>query len=148
VIVRGKVSAKDRNGALGSEVKILADDAREITHEQAQAYQSTGRKQRTLKTRRPAKGETLKAAVVAAKAEKTALGAERLYVRLHDSSDHKLLSKLRTSFDAAPGDREVVLVLGTDQAKQAVKLPMRVTADDTLVASLQKLVGSDNVKFA
>lgn len=148
VIVRGKVSAKDRNGALGSEVKILADDAREITHEQAQAYQSTGRKQRTLKTRRPAKGETLKAAVAAAKAEKTALGAERLYVRLHDSSDHKLLSKLRTSFDAAPGDREVVLVLGTDQAKQAVKLPMRVTADDTLVASLQKLVGSDNVKFA
>src|SRR5690606_33909821 len=44
VLVRGKASAKDREGNIGEEVKIMVDDAREITADQAQAYQETGRK--------------------------------------------------------------------------------------------------------
>ena len=39
VIVRGKVSAKDREGNIVQEIKIMADEAREVTHEQAAAYQ-------------------------------------------------------------------------------------------------------------
>src|SRR5690606_9495959 len=44
ILARGKLSAKDREGNIGEEVKVMVDDAREITAEQAQGYQATGRK--------------------------------------------------------------------------------------------------------
>ena len=72
VIVRGKITAKDREGNISEEIKILTDEAREVTHEQAAAYQPTGRKQRELKT--PGKkGSALATAVAAAKAQKSEL---------------------------------------------------------------------------
>src|SRR5690606_36187782 len=41
VLVRGKITAKDRDGNITSDITILVDDAREITPEQAEAYQAT-----------------------------------------------------------------------------------------------------------
>src|ERR1700759_5344271 len=70
VIVRGRLNAKDRNGNMSDEVKVMADEAREVTHEQAAAYQSTGRKPREIKTPKPRKGSALATAVAAAKAQK------------------------------------------------------------------------------
>lgn len=148
VIVRGKVNAKDREGNLIQDVKILADDAREVTHEQAAAYQATGRKQRPLKV---GKKQTLAARVTAAKAEKHATivtpSPRRLYIRLVNSQDHELLASLKTILDDAPGDVEVVLVLGPDAAKQAVKLPGKVNPSNDVSEKLSALVSSENVKL-
>ncbi len=44
VIINGKISTKDREGNAGSEIKIMVDDAREVTSEQANAYQVSGKK--------------------------------------------------------------------------------------------------------
>jgi hypothetical protein len=146
VIIRGKVNAKDRDGNLTDEVKVLADDAREVTHEQAAAYQTTGRKQRTLKTLKGTK--KLAAAVAAAKAERVAESApKRLYIRLSSSENNDLLASLKQVIDAAPGQHEIVLVLGPDSAKQAVKLPGGIADDEETTKRLHQLVGPENVKL-
>ncbi|MEJ0073613.1 MAG: OB-fold nucleic acid binding domain-containing protein [Candidatus Saccharibacteria bacterium] len=146
VIVRGKVTAKDRDGNMGEEIKILADEAREVTHEQAAAYQKTGRKQRELKAPKRKAG-ALATAVAAAKAERVASAPKpvRVYIRLIKSDDNDMLSRLKTTIDAQAGDSEVVLVLGPDAAKQAVKLPTRMSSDPSSLERLQSLVGAANV---
>lgn len=151
VIARGKVSAKDRNGNIGEEVKILVDDGREVTHAQAAAYQPTGRKQRELKVGKR-KGSALKAAVAAAKAERTtseksepAPRPTRVYIRLLKSDDNAMLQSLKMAIDEQKGDSEVVLVLGPDAAKQAIKLPTRMSSEASALERIQSLVGASNV---
>jgi DNA polymerase-3 subunit alpha len=146
IIIRGKISAKGKDGTVMDEVKILADDAREVTHEQAAAYQPTGRKLRVLKSTK--KGEALKSAVAAAKAQKAAeQKPKRLYIRLVTSSDNKLLSSLKTIIDAHPGDTEVVLVLGPETARQVIKLPSRIDPGQDLIGHLTTLVGPEGVRL-
>lgn len=146
VILRGKINCKDRDGNSTEDIKIMVDDAREVTHEQATAYQATGRKQRTPKA---SKKQTLATRVATAKSERHADAVtskpQRLYIRLVDSQDHGLLSSLKSILDAEPGDVEVVLVLGPDSAKQAVRLPGKVAASATVTDQLVSLVSSDNV---
>lgn len=148
VIVRGKVSSKDRNGNMSDEVKIMADEAREVTHEQAQAYQSTGKKKRTPKEAALPKGSKLKAAVAEAKAERHELGKpQRLYIRLIDTSDSQKLQTMKLIIDESSGATEVVLVLGPDDAKKPVKLPSSVDPTQSVINSLGELVGPENVKL-
>jgi DNA polymerase III subunit alpha len=152
VIARGKVNAKDRSGNISEDVKVLVDDGRQVTHEQATAYQATGRKQRELKAGGKRKGSVLATAVAAAKAERAIAEKvqavsrpSRVYIRLLKSDDHKMLSQLKSAIDEQKGDSEVILVLGPDAAKQAVKLPTRMSSDAAALERLQALVGASNV---
>ncbi|MFA5003908.1 MAG: DNA polymerase III subunit alpha [Candidatus Saccharimonadales bacterium] len=138
VIARGKVSAKDRDGNIGQEIKIMVDDAREVTHEQAAAYQATGKKPRTPKAK------SKSAAVVAAGSPGVQKSA-RVYIRLRKSDDHDLLLSLKRTIDGQVGDSEVVLVLGSDEAKQIVKLPTRMNSNQDSLKLIQDIVGSTNV---
>ena len=148
VIVRGKVNAKDRDGNVTDDVKIIADEAREITHEQATAYQSTGKKKKTPKESRQAvKGSALKQAVAEARAEREeSMRPKRLYIRLAHTKDQHLLESLKQHLDEHDGDMEVVLVLGPDEAKQPVKLPGKISPNDALIGALQDLFGEDSVR--
>ena len=141
VIIHGKVSAKDKDGTIGLEVKLLVDEAREITHEQAAAYQATGRKKRTPK---PSKTNPT---VLAKDVLIGNIAPKRLYVRLTRSDDTAMLQRLKEVVDASIGECEIVLVLGPDSAKQVVKLPNKVNASDELMTALSDLVGADMVKL-
>lgn len=150
VLVRGKISAKDREGNLGEEVKIMVDDGREITSEQATAYQPTGKKMRP-----PGSKKSAAAAVTATKpksfagkdGKQTKEIVERVYIRLHDSKNQELLLSLKQSIDEAKGNTEVVLVLGPSDSKQIIKLPVGISRDPNVLTKLQGLVGADNVKI-
>ena len=147
VLVNGKVSTKDRDGNLSSEIKILVDDAREITPAQVKAYQATGR---TVKTPKPsvAKKSALASAVAKAKAEKEeAQKPARLFVRVSDTSDTKKLENMKRILDAKIGNTEVVLVLGGDENKQLVRLPSKVEASEDTISLLADLFGSEQVKM-
>lgn len=135
VLVKGKVSCKDRNGDTTSEPKIMIDDAREITLEQAQAYQTTGKKPPQPKTSHP------KSAVPQRPVEQP-----RIYVRVVDSNNGQLLTKLKAVVDANLGQSEIVLVVGPDESKQAIKLPIRIASSKPVLAELAELAGADNVK--
>ncbi len=141
---RGKISAKDREGNIGEEVKIMVDDAREITAEQAQAYQLSGKKIK-------APGAKRASAAIASKPSKTVLVSadttRRLYIRLENSGDPQLLISLKGVIDSHAGEAEVVLVLGPAATKQVIKLPAKVSTDEAVLAKIREIVGPENLKI-
>jgi len=144
MLVRGKVSAKDRDGNIGSEVKIMVDDAREITTAQAAGYQLTGKKRKT-----PKEKAALRAAKAAASStsETVALVRERVYIRLHSSQDQEVLVTLKQTLDDFQGGTDVVLVLGESANKQVIKLPTGINTDSEGLDLLRELVGADNLRI-
>ncbi len=134
VIINGKVSAKDRDGNLGNEVKIMADEAREVTLAQAQAYQATGK---TKKVPKPPKR--------AVKPVKADTKVKKLYVRLHDTKDSQHLLTLKETLHSFIGETEVVLVLGSDASKQIVKLPQGIALSDDALDKMRAVAGRDNI---
>ncbi len=147
VLVRGKLSAKDRDGNIGEEIKVIVDDAREITAEQAQAYQATGKK---LKLPGTGGRKSPAAAVLAAKPQAATAPAPanpRLFIRLKDGGDQQLLLSLKQTIDENPGDTEVVLVLGPPDKKQIIKLPAKIRAENGALEKLQQLAGPQNIKL-
>lgn len=143
ILAKGKINAKDRDGNLGKEVKVLIDDAREVTHEQAAAYQATGKKKNTPKQSKTVKKVAKSLVTDAVDAQV----AKRIYIRLEHSNDQDMLLSLKTAIDGRKGDTEVVLVLGVNENKQIIKLPMRVIPDEETLVSIGSLVGIDNVKL-
>ncbi|HEY1835493.1 MAG TPA: DNA polymerase III subunit alpha [Candidatus Saccharimonadales bacterium] len=149
VLIRGKVSAKDRDGNINEEIKIMVDDAREVTPDQAASYQSTGKKARTpagkkVTAAQTAKGPGAKSIVVPVSKASVVPASKRVYVRLRDTNDQSLLLSLKAAIDDHHGDTDVVLVLGSD--KQAIKLPAGISEDAGVIAKLENLVGAENVK--
>lgn len=147
VLVRGKVNARDRDGNMTDEVKIMVDDAREITAEQAIAYQARGRKPKVPK---PAKKKVPLMKGPGAKgvnAAEDAAPPERVYIRLADAGDSQMLMSLKQAIDENQGPTDVVLVLGPDASKQAIKLPAGMNSTEPALAKLQQLVGHENVKL-
>ncbi|HET7320486.1 MAG TPA: DNA polymerase III subunit alpha, partial [Candidatus Saccharimonadales bacterium] len=145
VLVRGKVNAKDRDGKVSQEAKVMVDDAREITATQAQAYQATGKKRKVPKAKpsiAALKGPGAKAAVVS-----EPLANPRLYIRLASSDDQQKLMTLKETLDNYSGQTEVVLVLGEAANKQAIKLPTGIDRESEAVTQLAALVGSENIKM-
>ncbi len=142
VLAKGKVNAKDREGKLIEDVKILVDDAREVTFQQAKAYQSTGKKKNIPKAKKATAQAT-----VAKPSSVVSDEVKRLYIRLEKSDDNSMLLSLKSLLDEKKGDNEVVLVLGPSDNKQIIRLPMRVSCTPTNINAIGELVGSNNVKL-
>lgn len=122
VMIRGKVSTRDRAGNNLGEPKITVDDAHEITVEHAKSYEPSDPPPPTV-------GEA----------------AERVYVRLPDTQDEKILLSLKQTIDRHRGETEVVLVLGEAAGRQAIKLPVGIDRGSDGLAKLRELVGPDNL---
>ncbi len=137
LLVRGKVNAKDRvTGELLQDIKILVDEAREITPEQASVYQSTGKRQKIPSSKTTA---TLKKVVTESIKDK------RVYVRLMNSQDEKMLTALKQIMDDYTGSTEVVLVLGEDDRKQIIKLPSGIEPSKDAMSKLRAAIGTEQV---
>lgn len=138
VFAKGKVSSKDRTGVLGEEIKIIVDDAREVTLEQAIAYQPTGKKKRVPK-------EKLKSSKTN---ENTDIKkSNRLFIKIDDSKNNILLTSLKDILTMYSGKTEVVLVLGDDKTKQVIKLPYKIDPNKEFLIKAKSLVGAGNVKI-
>ena len=139
VLVKGKLTAQDKDGNTMNEVKMLVKEAQEITQEQAAAYAPTGKKRRVpTATNTAATPKHHTAATVAT--------SPRLYVRVPDSKDQKLLLAVKKIIDGYAGGTEVVLVVGEGTHKQAIRLPVRVDAKQALT-DLETVAGKPNVKI-
>ena len=144
VLIRGKVNAKDREGKLSTEVKVMVDDAREITSQQATAYQATGRKPKTPK---PPKIKVGSMIGPGAKAVGEITTPERIYIRVASTKDQALLTSLKQMLDDYRGSTEVVLVLGDEINRQAIKLPAGLDRHSEGMFKLRELVGAENLKI-
>src|SRR5690606_20032844 len=72
---------------------------------------------------------------------------KRIYVRVENSQDQDLLTNIKRVVDNNIGDTEIVLVVGEPENKQAIKLPVKIVSDQTVLDELTALAGGDNVKL-
>ena len=166
--VSGKNSARDRDGNLGNESKLIADDIIVITDKDINGYESTGRKMdapkissAVKKERREAyrnqkNGASPKSAVKndAAKPQPKAhsapvnvapeIPASKLFVYIKDPNDHSRLVKMKSVCGENAGTTDVVLVLG-EKEKSAMRLPFKVDANDNLLSQLKNTLGEECV---
>ena len=166
--VSGKNSARDRDGNLGNESKLIADDIIAITDNDINGYESTGRKMdapkissAVKKERREAyrnqkNGISPKYAVKndAAKPQPKThsapvnvapeIPASKLFVYIKDPNDHSRLVKMKSVCGENAGTTDVVLVLG-EKEKSAMRLPFKVDANDNLLSQLKNTLGEECV---
>ena len=166
--VSGKNSARDRDGNLGNESKLIADDIIVITDNDINGYESTGRKMdapkissAVKKERREAyrnqkNGVSPKSAVKndAAKPQPKThsapvnvapeIPASKLFVYIKDPNDHSRLVKMKSVCGENAGTTDVVLVLG-EKDKSAMRLPFKVDANDNLLSQLKNTLGEECV---
>ena len=166
--VSGKNSARDRDGNLGNESKLIADDIIAITDNDINGYESTGRKMdapkissAVKKERREAyrnqkNGVSPKSAVkndAARPQPKThsapvnvapEIPASKLFVYIKNPNDHSRLVKMKSVCGENAGTTDVVLVLG-EKEKSAMRLPFKVDANDNLLSQLKNTLGEECV---
>ena len=166
--VSGKNSARDRDGNLGNESKLIADDIIVITDNDINGYESTGRKMdapkissAVKKERREAyrnqkNGASTKSAIKndAAKPQSKThsapvnvtpeIPASKLFVYIKDPNDHSRLVKMKSVCGENAGTTDVVLVLG-EKEKSAMRLPFKVDANDNLLSQLKNTLGEECV---
>ena len=169
--VTGKNSARDRDGNLGGESKLIADDIIMITDDDVDNYESTGRKMEAPKISAAVKKErraayknqrrssagrsdgskqasaavqtaTKQPAVSVATAK---MPAVKLFVHVKDPNNHDTLIKMKSVCGDYAGMTDVVLVLG-EEKKSAMRLPFKVDTDDMLIEKLEQLLGKECVK--
>jgi DNA polymerase-3 subunit alpha len=140
----GKVNARDRDGNLSDDVKIVADELVVVSDKELAEYESTGRHMKTPKIR---------SAAVEVKKLKTKPTVtyqpdvppiRKLFVHIKDPDDAGRLMSLKEICAKFPGTSDIVLVLGEDK-KSAIRLPFRVEDCDDLVGQLVKQLGEDCV---
>ena len=166
--VSGKNSARDRDGNLGNESKLIADDIIAITDNDINGYESTGRKMdapkissAVKKERREAyrnqKNEASPKSAVKNDAAKPQpkthsapvnvapeIPASKLFVYIKDPNDHSRLVKMKSVCGENAGTTDVVLVLG-EKEKSAMRLPFKVDANDSLLSQLKNTLGEECV---
>lgn len=164
--VSGKISARDRDGNLGSDAKMIADEINVVSDEELRSYESTGRKMETprmsskVKAMRVAEHKAKKSGVPISAPATTPPKDEtpkekprpimdippvkKLFVHIKNPDDHESLLALKRICSEFPGGSDIILVLGADK-KSAIKLPFRVDSSDNLISALVKQLGEDCV---
>lgn len=167
VRVSGKISARDRDGNLGSEAKMISDEVIIVTDEELRDYESTGRKMEAPKISKEVKA--IRVAEYKAKKNGTPMPQQKkpeekkeeappppprpvmdippvkkLFVHIKDPDDHATLLSLKEVCSGFPGASDIILVLGEGK-KSAIRLPFRVDGSDQLVGALVKTLGEDCV---
>lgn len=151
VKITGKISARDRDGNLGTDAKVIADDIQFITDQELNGYVATGRKMDRPKV----SGRVQATRVTAAKPKSTVVPVskpipevakeiKKVYIHIKNPDDHDALLSLKQACSSHPGLADVVLVLGADK-KSAIKLPFRVDINDGLTNSLVEIIGKESV---
>ena len=162
VRVTGKNSARDRDGNLGDESKLIANEIVLIDDTEMARYESTGRVMSTPKMsaavkkerraqhrgQQTARTQAPSSAARSATAVAQQLGAaptppqppQKLYVHIKNPDDHEALAMLKRACKDNPGSVEIILVLGVDK-KSAIRLPFQVDDNPQLLATLAGHLG-------
>ena len=170
VKVQGKVNARDKDGNVTSDVKLLAETVELVSDEVLESYVSTGTKlaapvmapsngrgrgggrssySSAERVYNRSSGQNSDSAPEASRVLKEPPKdprKERLYILVEDISDTDKLTAIRRLADLNLGMQEVVLVVREGENKRALKMPFRVDASAELVGKLKELVGEGSVK--
>ena len=162
VRVTGKNSARDRDGNLGDESKLIANEIVLIDDTEMARYESTGRVMSTPKMsaavkkerRAQHRGQQAAGSQAPSSAARPATAVaqqsnaaptppqppQKLYVHIKNPDDHEALAMLKRACKDNPGNVEIILVLGVDK-KSAIRLPFQVDDNPQLLATLVEHLG-------
>lgn len=161
VIVKivGAVSARDRDGNVTDDTKLIADEISIVTDRELNEYESHGRKMtaptgrgtvtRKKYPQKPAPGAPKAVTAAASEAPAPAVDVpletlKTVYVHVQNPDDHARLLELKKVCGLYPGLNTIIMMLGDDKAN-AIRLPFRVDAHDQLTAELSRILGDDCV---
>ncbi|RWZ78847.1 MAG: DNA polymerase III subunit alpha [Candidatus Microsaccharimonas sossegonensis] len=153
--VFGKVNARDRDGNLGNDIKIIADDIQIIDDAELRHYESHGNKMTKPKAHTTSMVAKRRIAVSKRKDIKNITAdtsysvvdtksIKKLFVHVKNPDDKQVLMQVKQICSDYPGLIEVVLVLGADK-QSAIKMPFKVDCSDTMIGDLVKIFGEDAV---
>ena len=161
--VTGRVNAKDKDGNVSSEVKIIADTVEIIPDTVLESYQSTGQKlpvptaaaPRTTRRSRATSVSGQRSGVPKSNIDDAPRApitpprdtrGEKLYVLVEDPNNVDTLSEIRHLCELNPGVQEIIMVLKDENGKRPLRLPFKVDVTDELTKPLADLLGASCVK--
>lgn len=149
--ITGSVNARDRDGNMVDEAKLIADEISIVTDRELHEYESHGRKMSTptgratvIRKRYPAKAASTSVTRPSVPIPIELEPPKTLYVQVADPNNHQALLALKKACNTHPGDSDVILMLG-EAKESAVRLPFRVEANASLVDELITLLGPEAV---
>ena len=165
--VTGRVNARDKEGNIVSEVKILAEKIETISDEILDGYKATGTKLAPPKEAPMYRGRAKTSAQSVAKygggnatpkpaaefdrvrvisAPPKDARKERLYILVKDIENTELLTKIKQMCDRNLGLSEVIMVLEENGEKKPLRMPFKVELGEEILGGLKELLGEENVK--
>lgn len=132
--VTGKINARDKNGNLTTDIKVLAETIEVISDDILDNYKSTGEKLTAPVNEHyvaPPKDDRKK----------------RLFCLIKDPNNTEVLQEIRHLCDLHPGFQEIILVLKDENGKKPLRMPFKVDAAPELTAPLSDLLGQECVKL-
>ena len=153
VKVTGKISARDRDGNMTSDTKMIADEISVVSDKELHAYEAHGNKMiaptgpAIVKSWRKKAVKTEPKIVTAKMPEEIVPQSavlKTIYVHIDSPDDHKTLIALKKMCSFYPGQNDIIMVLGQDKAS-AIRLPFRVELESSLHGELKTLLGEAKV---
>ena len=132
ILASGKLSGRDREGNNLAAPKVLADKIEAVDVQAAGSYRPIGRR---LKAPLGAAGPPV-ASIVA---------RPKLFIRLGDTRVQAPLRSLKQLLDRYRGDTEVVLVTGSKENRQVIRLPQNILVSEESQRDLAGLFGAGNI---
>ena len=154
--VTGNVNARDRDGNMGDEAKMIADEISIVSDRELNEYEAHGRKMVTpngqLAVTRKRRGPPQSSVSVTASAATASAPAvdvplemlKTIYIHVQNPDDHESLLAVKRMCGLHPGQQNIIMVLGADKSS-AIRLPFRVDAQQVLVDELSKILGNECV---
>lgn len=156
----GKVNARDKNGNIVPDVKVLAESIEVISDEELANYESTGTKIAAPVAGKPTRRyNKVSAERVSGGGNSNTISEptapitppedhrhERLFCLIKDPNNADTLQEIRHLCDLHPGFQEIILVLQNGEEKKPLRMPFRVEASEELTKPLIELLGEDCVK--
>lgn len=143
VLAKGKINYKDRDGNMGQELKVLVDQANVVSEADAKAYQPKGKKPKVPKGSKPT--PQTKEAVLPPKPIDDQAVRKVVYVQVKDPNDGDKLQVIKDVASQFAGSDELVLVVGEEPNKTALKMPFKVQICPELTDKLGASLGSEAV---
>lgn len=151
---QGKIDAKNRDGTMGSDAKIVADVVEIVSDETLENYKATGTKlampwkkaeNEDTKFWRKKPATTIDTPKVLKNLPKDPR-KQKLFLLVKNLEDIETLTKIRNLSDEFSGFSEVILVTYENGEKKALKMPFRMDLCAELLDELEALLGKASVK--
>ncbi|PID32721.1 hypothetical protein CR956_00985, partial [Candidatus Saccharibacteria bacterium] len=147
--IDGRVSARDRDGNLEDEAKVLAGEIVIVTDEELENYRKTGKKMKKPTAKKnldktSTKKSQPKVTEKRSISDYEIVDPKKLFLHIKNPEDTKKLLSIKQLCGEYSGQDEVILVLG-EKRDSAIRLPFRVEANDGLMSGLKKFMAEDEI---